>query len=77
MSGIDGAGASPAEADSERMEIDRIKALLRGMVRDAVRNKQGRFFAQGLSKAGEHLLDEIGEVVKLELAAVAKGEEDR
>ena len=77
MSDVNGAGASPAEADSERMEIDRIKALLRGMVRDAERNKQGRFFAEALSRAGERLLVEIEEVVKLELDAVAKGEVDR
>lgn len=77
MSDVNGAGASPAEADSERMEIDRIKALLRGMVREAGRNRDGRFFGATLSQAGRELLGAIDGVVEQELDAVAKGEEDQ
>lgn len=75
MSEANGAGTPPAGADLERLEIERIKELLRGMVRDAARNRDGRFFSgkQNLSAAGEDLLGEIDRVVKQELAATAEG----
>jgi len=75
MSDVNGAGTSPAEADSERMEIDRIKDLLR----ETVRGANGPFLGAGDAPigAGRALLGKIRELVTGELAAVAKGEEDR
>lgn len=73
MSEANGAGTSPAEADLERMEIERIRELLRGMVRHAERNREGRFFGEKLSQAGRDLLRQIDAVVEQELAATAEG----
>ena len=74
MSETNGAGAVPAEADAERAEIERIKDLLREKVREAPRNRDGRFFGKTLSQAGRDLLGEIDAIVEQELAAIAEGE---
>jgi hypothetical protein len=77
MSEANGAGTPPAGADLERLEIERIKTLLRGMVRSAERSKSGSFFGAGPSplQAGKDLLKSIDECVERELAAAAEGGE--
>ena len=67
-----------AGVESERHEIDRIKGLLREMVRDAERGKEGGVFSDKvLRKTGKDLLASIDAVVEQELAELTKGGEAR
>jgi hypothetical protein len=78
MAEVKDAGSNPASAKSERHEIDRIKGLLREMVRDAERGKEGGFFSDKvLRKTGKDLLASIDAAVEQELAELTKGGEAR
>ncbi len=78
MAEVNDAGSNPASAKSERHEIDRIKGLLREMVRDAERGKEGGFFSDKvLRKTGKDLLASIDAAVEQELAELTKGGEAR
>lgn len=79
MTEVNDAGSNPASAKSDRHEIDRIKGLLREMVRDAERGKEGGFFGAGAAplQAGKDLLASIDAAVEQELAELTKGGEAR
>ncbi len=79
MAEVKDAGSNPASAKSERHEIDRIKGLLREMVRDAERGKEGGFFGAGAAplQVGRDLLASIDAAVEQELAELTKGGEAR
>jgi hypothetical protein len=68
-----------AGVESERHEIDRIKGLLREMVRDAERGREGAFFGATAAplQVGRDLLASIDAVVEQELAELTKGGEGR
>lgn len=81
MTEVNDAGSNPASAKSERHEIDRIKGLLREMVRDAERGKTDGFFRSdsgtAMLQVGKDLLASIDAAVEQELAELTKGGEAR